>query len=159
MAAYSGSKTLVEHLYGMDHNQLDDGFPFEEPRVVSSDDPSFAQGYFLTEAAAGPDAAKCLDGSPALYYHRKGTGSGINKWLLYQEGGGWCYTPENCAVRATNGLGSTTRDAANMSIYNGYFSMDATKNPLMYNWNVVHLRYCDAYTAAVCRLTSLHPQW
>ena len=28
----------------------------------------------------------CLEGTPALYYHRKGTGSGANKWFLHQQG-------------------------------------------------------------------------
>jgi hypothetical protein len=53
-------------------------------------DGRFAQGYFLTDDAANSNA-RCLDGTPALYYHRKGTGSGANKWFLHQQGGGWCY--------------------------------------------------------------------
>ena len=81
------AETLVEHEYGMNHDQLDDGFPFV-PRVqVPEDDPSFAQGYFLRDAAEGPDNARCLDGTPPLYYHRKGTGSGANKWFIHQQGG------------------------------------------------------------------------
>ena len=30
-----------------------------------------------------------------------------------------------------------------MTIDGNYFSTDAKQNPLMYNWNVVYLRYCD----------------
>lgn len=75
----AAAETLVEHEYGLNHKQLDDGYPYEERPVVAPTDPSFAQGYFLKNAAEGPDNARCLDGTPALYYHRKGTGSGANK--------------------------------------------------------------------------------
>ena len=37
---------------------------------------------------AYPDA-KCLDGSPAGYYLR--AGSNTSKYLIFFEGGGWCY--------------------------------------------------------------------
>ena len=60
------AETLVEHEYGTNHDQLDDGFPFV-PRVqVPEDDPSFAQGYFLRDAAEGPDNARCLGYSPCI---------------------------------------------------------------------------------------------
>merc|ERR1711884_711299 len=87
-------ETLVEHEYGLNHKQFDDGTCYTPSLEVSRYDPSFAQGYFLEEAAKGSDNAKCLDGTPALYYHRKGTGSGSNKWFLHQQGGGWCYDLE-----------------------------------------------------------------
>ena len=35
--------------------------------------------------------AKCLDGSQPAYYIRKGFGDGADKFMLYLEGGGWCY--------------------------------------------------------------------
>ena len=97
----------------------------------------FAQGYFLKDAAAGPDNARCLDGSPALYYHRKGTGSGANKWYVHQEGGGWCYDLPGCVSRSKGRLGSTLKDTNTSSLTGGYWSLDETVNPLMYNWNSV----------------------
>ena len=45
-----------------------------------------ADGYFLTEAAA-TKGARCLDGTPGLYYHRKGAGAGANKWLVHHQVG------------------------------------------------------------------------
>jgi len=30
-----------------------------------------------------------------------------------------------------------------MNINDGYFSNDPNVNPLMYNWNKVHMNYCD----------------
>lgn len=52
---------------------------------------SVATGYFLTEAAAN-SSAKCLDGTPSLYYHRPGFDSGAQKWFVFMQGGGWCNT-------------------------------------------------------------------
>jgi hypothetical protein len=81
VAALATAETLVEHEYGMAHNQMDDGTEYSPHVEVPRDDPAFAQGYFLTEAAEDPKQnARCLDGTPALYYHRVGTGSGANKW-------------------------------------------------------------------------------
>lgn len=133
----------MEHEYGVNSGQLDDGACYTPRAEVDNNDPTFAQGYFLKEAAAGPANAKCLDGTPALYYHRKGTGSGINKWYLHQEGGGWCYDLNGCVGRSKGALGSTKADKPTSSLNGGYFSIDPAQNPLMYNWNAVFLRYCD----------------
>merc|ERR1712113_425970 len=143
VAADKCRETLVEHYYGLNHGQFDDGACYVPSEEVSLDDPAFTQGYFLKEAAEGPDNAKCLDGTPALYYHRKGTGSVTNKWILHQQGGGWCYTEESCVGRSKGALGSTKNDKSTSSLNGGGFSMDPNQNPLMYNWNAVELRYCD----------------
>jgi len=135
--------TLVEHYYGKDHDQIDDGACYSPTVEVTEDDPTFALAYFLTEAAEAPKYAKCLDGSPALYYWRKGTGTGVNKWYIHQQGGGWCYDLKSCVSRSQGRLGSTKDDKPSMSIDGGYFSMDEGQNPLMHNWNAVLLRYCD----------------
>ena len=41
------SETLVEHEYGVNHNQMDDGAEYAPAPEVSVDDPTFAQGYVL----------------------------------------------------------------------------------------------------------------
>jgi len=143
VAAKKCEETLVDHIYGVNHNQLDDGACYVPPVEVEPSNPAFAQGYFLKSVAEGPENAKCLDGTPALYYHRKGTGSGANKWFLHQQGGGWCYSEESCVARSTGSLGSTKADKSTSALDGGYFSMDPNQNPLMYNWNAVELRYCD----------------
>jgi hypothetical protein len=127
----------------MDHDQMDDGTEYTEHVEVPRDDPSFAQGYFLKEAAEGPENAKCLDGTPALYYHRKGTGSGVNKWFVHQQGGGWCYDLNSCVSRSKGSLGSTKGDKNTSSLNSGDTSLDPKQNPLMYNWNSIEVRYCD----------------
>lgn len=142
-AAARAPMTLIELEYGMNHDQIDDGTMPMEMTVVPRDDPTFAQGYFLTKEAEGTENARCLDGTPAVYYHRKGTGTGANKWYIHQQGGGWCYTLDSCVGRSHGSLGSTKADKNTSSLNGGYFSIDQKQNPLMYNWNAVFLRYCD----------------
>eukprot|EP00928_Gymnodinium_smaydae_P004994 TRINITY_DN11718_c0_g2_i1.p1 TRINITY_DN11718_c0_g2~~TRINITY_DN11718_c0_g2_i1.p1 ORF type:complete len:415 (-),score=66.56 TRINITY_DN11718_c0_g2_i1:105-1349(-) len=136
-------ETLVEHYYGANHGQLDDGACYTPPKEVDLHSPSLMQGYFLKEAAEGPDNARCLDGTPALYYHRSGSGSGANKWYVHQQGGGWCYDEIGCVARSKSSLGSTKGDKDTDDMNGGYFSMDPNVNPLMHNWNAVFIRYCD----------------
>lgn len=153
VAAKDCKETLVEHYYGQNHNQWDDGACYNPRAEVGPESTSFAQGYFLKEAAEGPEDAKCLDGTPAIYYHRKGTGTGANKWFLHQQGGGWCYTEASCVSRSKGRLGSTKADKNTSSLDGGYFSMDPNQNPLMYNWNAVELRYCDGASLSGDRQT------
>jgi hypothetical protein len=35
--------------------------------------------------------AMCLDGSPAGMYYSKGYGDGVNKTIIFFDGGGWCF--------------------------------------------------------------------
>ena len=105
-------------------------------------DPALMTGYSLVDAAKA-DNAVCLDGSPGLYYHRPGTGSGANKWYIHMEGGGWCSSVAACQGRSLTNLGSSTKYAATVSMNSGYFSLDPAQNPLMYNWNMVYFKYCD----------------
>jgi hypothetical protein len=51
------------------------------------------------------DDAVCLDGSPAAFYWRRGSGAGANKWYIHHQGGGWCTGPEGCGLRAGTNLG------------------------------------------------------
>ena len=61
-------QTLIELEYGLNHDQIDDGtMPMDMP-VVPRDDPTFAQGYFLTKEAEGTENARCLDGEARPYY-------------------------------------------------------------------------------------------
>merc|ERR1712166_1024588 len=55
---------------------------------------------------AGTDTnALCLDGSPGMFYLKKGSSNA--NWLLVFEGGGWCYSKNDCSARAFGPLGST----------------------------------------------------
>ena len=52
--------------------------------------------------------AMCMDGTRPAYYLRPGSGTGASKWLVFFEGGGWCYSLEACKLRAKTDLGSST---------------------------------------------------
>jgi hypothetical protein len=73
---------------------------------------SVATGYFLYDAAnSTSQLAKCLDGTPSLYYHRPGFDDGGGKWFVFMQGGGWCQSQpdpnstqnnyDTCAQRAS----------------------------------------------------------
>ena len=99
-------------------------------------------GYWLTEAAEKDDA-RCLDGTPAVYYHMNGTDSGVNKWYIHQELGGWCYNLEDCYMRSKSSYGSSVGYEKTWNDNYGYFNKDPQQNPLMYNWNMIYIKYCD----------------
>jgi len=89
------------------------------------------------------DGAACLDGSPAAYYFRAGSGSGANKWLLNFQGGGWCNSLTDCLGRSKTVLGSSLAYPATENYDTGFLSTSQLINPLMYNWNVAYFPYCD----------------
>ena len=76
-----------------------------------------------------------------------GSGSGASSWILYLQGGGWCYDEAECAVRSTTNLGSS-KDWKPNATFNGILSEDATVNPDFYNWNIVYVNYCDGASFA-----------
>eukprot|EP00039_Didymoeca_costata_P030503 m.29923 g.29923 ORF g.29923 m.29923 type:complete len:389 (+) comp8151_c0_seq1:117-1283(+) len=102
------------------------------------------QRVLLTTAAA-QEGAVCIDGSAPAYYIHEGYGTGKDKWIFFQEGGGWCPTVSNCASRALTALGSSITYPPNtttMEPGNGLFSLNQSVSPF-YNWNLVYAKYCD----------------
>ena len=87
-------------------------------------------------------AAKCIDGSVPAYYVHKGSGSGATKWLIYFQGGAWCFDLKQCFLRSKTDLGSSKRFSTTQLLHD-YFSSDENVNPMMHNWNIVYIRYCD----------------
>ena len=100
------------------------------------------QLYLLSE----PDAV-CLDGSPAGYYYAPGS---RGQWLLYLQGGGWCYTPAICAWRARLGEhGSSTRWSPYMDAEKiPGLSADPLVNPDFAGFSRVFVNYCDGASFA-----------
>ena len=88
----------------------------QEMRLRKSNAEEFTEQYrrcgrtdarkFLLPAAMYPRAT-CMDGSRPAYYLRRGTGTGASKWVVFFEGGGWCYSLEACRQRARTDLGSS----------------------------------------------------
>lgn len=115
--------------------------PLEAPGHAH-DDNSTAVKVLLTDYAA-KTGAKCLDGTPAAYYYRKGVGDGANKWYIHHQGGGWCENLDDCLGRSHTGLGSSNGYPNATGLNGGYFDPHPVVNPMMYNWNMVWMRYCD----------------
>ena len=99
--------------------------------------------------------AICLDGNPGGYYIKNGTGSGVNKWAIHHQGGGWCQmeTPyqtwpnDNCLDRANTTLGTLERDPLHQD-WSSTLGCASCSNHFKSNWNHVYIRYCDGGTYA-----------
>lgn len=75
-----------------------------------------------------------------------GFGSGVNKWILHLQGGGWCYDKNDCLKWSKTDLGSSKnwpQKAPYTYLNSGLLSYLKSKNPDFYEWNVVHVQYCD----------------
>lgn len=65
--------------------------------------------------------ARCIDGSPATFYYRKGLESAINKWLIFFEGGAWCENNVECRQRSGTPLGSSQHNPSCTSDRSAYY--------------------------------------
>ncbi|XP_022631636.1 pectin acetylesterase 8 isoform X1 [Vigna radiata var. radiata] len=101
---------------------------------------SYVPITYLQNAVA--KGAVCLDGSPPAYHFDRGSGTGINNWLVAFEGGGWCNNVTTCLSRKTNRLGSSKQMAKQIA-FSGIMSNRQMFNPDFYNWNRIKVRYCD----------------
>ncbi|KAJ8773921.1 hypothetical protein K2173_009352 [Erythroxylum novogranatense] len=86
--------------------------------------------------------AVCLDGSAPGYHLERGSGSGINNWLVHMEGGGWCEDTETCLSRKNTYKGSSDKMEKTMG-FSGILGSKQSSNPDFYNWNRIKIRYCD----------------
>lgn len=95
--------------------------------------------------------ARCLDGSMGGYYLRSGRN---DKYLIYFEGGGWCYdsacdpptrngTLVDCHARAGGRYGSSRHWPFQRHFSSGLLSSHAAANPAFHDWTLVYLPYCD----------------
>eukprot|EP00483_Globobulimina_turgida_P011075 UN11096 len=95
--------------------------------------------------------AMCLDGSVGVFYFRKGSDDGLNKFHVYLEGGG-AYAGietqvisslDTCVHRAGTSLGSSKTYPNTANYDTDYLSTDEETNPLTFNWNTIYVKYCD----------------
>jgi hypothetical protein len=93
----------------------------------------------LLNATRNNGDALCLDGSFAGFYIAPGSSS---QFVIYFEGGGWCYTPHDCAYRANTSIGSSASWAAQMAAP-GVMSSDPKINPMFHSFTRVFVPYCD----------------
>lgn len=98
------------------------------------------QKLILLPAASG---AVCLDGTPGGFYLRPATTEvDKNKWVIFFQGGGWCYNLEDCLGRSNTDIGSSKNWGPTLTM-DGIFSADCSQNPVLCNYNLVHMNYCD----------------
>ena len=101
-----------------------------------------ATSYFLS----GYPLAVCLDGTPGAYQLRAGAEGA--KYLVFHEGGGACFSLEDCTARAATPLGSSATYARGVGplpttygVPFPFFSTDPLSNPLFHNWTHVYVKY------------------
>ena len=104
--------------------------------------------YTVSKNIATQFGAKCLNGAAPQYLVRRNSSS--NKWVLFLEGGGWCYgstsaaTIASCAGRGGfNPPAVSAMDYGFTMDYGGILGSNATTNPDFYTWNAVFIHYCD----------------
>jgi len=96
----------------------------------------------LPQDFADKFGAKCLDGSPPSYYVKRNTTS--SQWVLFLEGGGWCYgatvaaATADCVSRAMD-----TEQVGGSADVGGIMAQDPAINPDFHTWNKVFMHYCD----------------
>ena len=86
------------------------GFPNEH--IPSADDLQTIDHFpnwklVLLTQAAEQQGARCLDGTAPGYYIERGSGTGVGKWMIHWQGGGWCTSEADCVGRSHGDLGSS----------------------------------------------------
>ena len=79
------------------------GFPNEH--IPSADDLQTIDHFpnwklVLLTQAAEEQGARCLDGTAPGYYIERGSGTGVGKFMIHWQGGGWCTSEANCFARS-----------------------------------------------------------
>jgi hypothetical protein len=122
-----------------------DGATSTEPGVGCVDPASTSVSpTFERRTVANAEArhALCNDGTPAVYYVRRGTGCGAGRWVIGLEGGGSCNTAAECAARE---IGQKSSSASTPTkTLGGIFSPDPAQNPDFFTANGVYVDYCSS---------------
>ena len=96
--------------------------------------------HLMTDKVAG--GAVCLDGSPGGFYFGKGSDSHTKDWVIYFQGGGWCYDERDCLHRSKSDLGSSLGWSSSVG-GDGIRSQSCRDNPAFCDFNYVFVKYCD----------------
>ncbi|XP_072098571.1 palmitoleoyl-protein carboxylesterase notum1a [Mobula birostris] len=85
----------------------------------------------------------CNDGTPAGYYIKESKGS--RRWLIFLEGGWYCFSKENCDNRydTMHWLMSSTNWPRSRT-GTGMLSAQPEENPYWWNANIVFIPYCSS---------------
>ena len=89
--------------------------------------------------------AVCNDGTPAVYYFKRGSGADTAHWLIFFQGGGWCSSERTCTYRwSTQHSLMTSQGAPSTFEPGGIFSTSAQENPDFVNFTQVYIKYCSS---------------
>jgi hypothetical protein len=102
--------------------------------------------HTVPQTLADAHGAKCLDGSPPAMYVLL---QDPLKWVIFVEGGGWCFSVASCAGRSEGGGGSSRGMRPTMDV-GGLLSPSPATNPRFFNWTFVFLHYCDGSSHVRC---------
>ena len=117
-------------------------------RVAAAPPPPPPPGVMRLHLLQDPEAL-CLDGTPGGFYFAPATNPAHNhSWHIHIEGGGWCYTLEDCWLRSKEGLGSSKGWGPFSAGIGGIGSMNCSINPEFCGFNRVFLKYCDGGSQA-----------
>jgi hypothetical protein len=106
-----------------------------------------ASSMTLHYVTAYDDMATCNDGTSAGFYYAAGSDPSL--WLVYLQGGLWCYDQESCLERASKGPQQiSSKSWGTTTTQDGIFDTDASNNPFAAA-NKVYIPYCssDAWLA------------
>ena len=89
--------------------------------------------------------AVCNDGTPAVYYFKRGSGADAAYWIIFFQGGGWCSNGPSCAYRWNTQRDMMTSDGT-PAIFpaGGIFSIASQVNPDFVNFTQVYIKYCSS---------------
>jgi O-palmitoleoyl-L-serine hydrolase len=89
--------------------------------------------------------AVCNDGTPAVYYFKRGSGADAAHWIIHFQGGGWCSNSPTCTLRwSTQRYLMTSQGAPAVLPVGGIFSTSAQENPDFLNFTQVYIKYCSS---------------
>ncbi|KAL1551313.1 [Wnt protein] O-palmitoleoyl-L-serine hydrolase [Salvia divinorum] len=86
--------------------------------------------------------AVCLDGSAPAYSYVEGSGNGSSSWMVYLEGGAWCYTLSDCQARSITPFGSS-KFMKPYTNFSDIMDLNCTSYPDFCTWHKVYIHYCD----------------
>ena len=99
----------------------------------------------ITVSQAESRNAVCNDGTPAVYFIRRGIEEGSTRWIIHLQGGGFCYNSETCNRRGGQEselmtTGRTPRSRPG----NGILSSSNGDNKFFASVNQVFVAYCSS---------------
>lgn len=99
--------------------------------------------------------ASCLDGSvPGYWIWKTDNETHKNNWIIYFQGGGWCYSEADCWGRSQTTLGSSVHWPQTQNL-GGMLDNDCTMSPDFCHYNKVMLGYCDGNSFASDRIAPI----